>query len=51
MTLGAQDATATVAVKNIDVARKFYESTLGLKVSNTQQRGVVEFTSGSKRKA
>src|SRR6266849_10432509 len=31
--LGNNEATATIAVKDIGVARKFYENTLGLKAS------------------
>jgi catechol-2,3-dioxygenase len=49
MKLAEQDAAATVAVKDINVARKFYEGILGLQVSNTQQRGVVEYKSGGSK--
>src|SRR5918992_659387 len=44
-----QDAAATVAVKDINVAKKFYEGTLGLNVSNSEERGVVEYTSGNSK--
>ena len=44
--LSDHDAEATVAVKDLKVARKFYEGTLGLKVSNSQERGAVEYKSG-----
>jgi catechol 2,3-dioxygenase-like lactoylglutathione lyase family enzyme len=34
-TLGSKDAVATVAVKDLNRARKFYEGTLGLKPTGT----------------
>ena len=45
--LGAKDATATVAVKDLAVAKKFYEGSVGLKPLPTQQPEVVNYKSGS----
>lgn len=45
--LGARDATATIAVKDIDRARRFYEGTLGLKLVNTEEPDALVFKSGS----
>lgn len=44
--LGNTDAIATVAVKNIEAARKFYEGTLGLKQTGTEEPGVQGYKSG-----
>jgi catechol 2,3-dioxygenase-like lactoylglutathione lyase family enzyme len=44
--LADMDAIATVAVKDLNVAKKFYESTLGLKPGPTQQQGVLGYKSG-----
>jgi catechol 2,3-dioxygenase-like lactoylglutathione lyase family enzyme len=43
--LGDSDAMATIAVKDLERARKFYEGTLGLKRTGDQQ-GVLNFKSG-----
>ncbi|HLK91563.1 MAG TPA: DHA2 family efflux MFS transporter permease subunit [Polyangia bacterium] len=40
------DAIATVAVKDLAVARKFYEGTLGLKVTSAQGAEALTFESG-----
>ncbi|MGH7651366.1 MAG: VOC family protein [Gemmatimonadaceae bacterium] len=40
------EAVATVAVRNIDAARKFYEQTLGLRPTPGQEQGVVSYRSG-----
>lgn len=40
------DAIATIAVKNIEVARKFYEGTLGLKQTRSEETGVLGYKSG-----
>lgn len=40
------EAVATVAVKDIAVARKFYEGTLGLKLAPGQQKGTLALESG-----
>ena len=45
--LGDKDATATIGVKNLDVAKKFYEGTLGLKPTPTPEEGVQGYKSGS----
>jgi catechol 2,3-dioxygenase-like lactoylglutathione lyase family enzyme len=45
--LGDKDVIATVAVKDLDVARKFYEGKLGLKVTNAQGTEALTFQSGS----
>jgi catechol 2,3-dioxygenase-like lactoylglutathione lyase family enzyme len=44
--LGARDATATIAVKDIDRARRFYEDTLGLELVNAEE---LVFKSGSSK--
>lgn len=41
--LGDKNAFATIAVKDIDVARKFYEGTLGLKPSSRQEAGTLSY--------
>jgi catechol 2,3-dioxygenase-like lactoylglutathione lyase family enzyme len=45
--LGARDATATIAVKDIERARRFYEGTLGLKVVDAEEPDALVFKSGS----
>jgi catechol 2,3-dioxygenase-like lactoylglutathione lyase family enzyme len=46
--LGDTDALATIAVKDVAVARKFYEGTLGLKrVPTGEEPGVLGYRSGS----
>lgn len=44
--LGTRNAAATIAVKNIAVAEKFYGDTLGLKPGRSEEQGVREFRSG-----
>jgi catechol 2,3-dioxygenase-like lactoylglutathione lyase family enzyme len=44
--LGNTDAIATIAVKTLDTARKFYEGTLGLKAVGAEGDEVVIFKSG-----
>jgi len=44
--LGNTDAIATIAVRKIEAARKFYEGTLGLKPMPTQETGVQTYKSG-----
>ena len=41
------DAIATIAVKKIEPARKFYEGTLGLKPVPTEETGVQTYKSGN----
>lgn len=43
------DAVATIAVKDLGVARKFYEGTLGLEVEAAEEMGVLTCKSGSSR--
>jgi len=47
--LGEKDAIATIAVKDIAAARKFYEGTLGLSLSGSQEAGVLLYQSGKSR--
>jgi catechol 2,3-dioxygenase-like lactoylglutathione lyase family enzyme len=47
--LGNDDAIATIAVKDIEVAKKFYGDKLGLKVFDTEGPQVVTYKSGSSR--
>jgi catechol-2,3-dioxygenase len=41
-----KEIVATVAVKDLAVARKFYEGTLGLKVASTEGAEAITFESG-----
>jgi len=45
--LGDNDAMATIAVKNLNAARKFYEGKLGFKVVHTEGDQAVAYKSGS----
>ena len=45
--LNTNDAVATIAVKNIDVARNFYEGVLGLTPQPASEQGVMSFRTGS----
>jgi catechol 2,3-dioxygenase-like lactoylglutathione lyase family enzyme len=45
--LGDRDATATVAVKDVAAARKFYEEKLGLKPLPSQEKDVLSYKAGS----
>ena len=45
--LASTDAIATIAVKKIEPARKFYEGTLGLKPMPTEETGVQTYKSGN----
>jgi catechol 2,3-dioxygenase-like lactoylglutathione lyase family enzyme len=44
--LGDNDAIATIPVKDLAVAEKFYRKTLGLKPLKTEEEGVSRFQSG-----
>jgi catechol 2,3-dioxygenase-like lactoylglutathione lyase family enzyme len=44
--LGDKTAVATVAVKNIDRAKEFYEQTLGLELTDKQEPGALSYRSG-----
>jgi catechol 2,3-dioxygenase-like lactoylglutathione lyase family enzyme len=45
--LGDSDAIATIPVKNIDVARKFYQDKLGLMTGPSREKGVLTCKSGA----
>ena len=45
--LGNIDAMATVGVKDIKVARKFYEGTLGLQPIRSEEPSVASYKSGN----
>jgi catechol 2,3-dioxygenase-like lactoylglutathione lyase family enzyme len=45
--LGGKAAAATIAVKDLNKARKFYEGTLGLKPVNQQDSEAVSYQSGN----
>jgi len=45
--LGDNDAIATIPVRDIDVAREFYENTLGLMAGPSREEGVLSCKSGS----
>ena len=44
--LSKANAVATIAVKNLETARRFYHDTLGLKEARSEDKEVVVFTSG-----
>jgi len=44
--LSEANAVATIAVKNLETARKFYHDTLGLKEARSEENEVAVFTSG-----
>jgi catechol 2,3-dioxygenase-like lactoylglutathione lyase family enzyme len=44
--LGSKDAMATIAVKDLDVASRFYEGTLGLKRTATEGSEAIVYGSG-----
>jgi catechol 2,3-dioxygenase-like lactoylglutathione lyase family enzyme len=45
--LGGKDAAANLAVKNLEVAKKFYEGTLGLTPVGAQHHELIVFKSGA----
>jgi catechol 2,3-dioxygenase-like lactoylglutathione lyase family enzyme len=45
--LGDNEGMATIAVKNLAAARKFYEGTLGLKPVHTEGDQAVDYKSGN----
>jgi len=47
--LGNKDASANIAVRDLQTARKFYEGTLGLKPVATQGGELIVFRSGNSR--
>jgi catechol 2,3-dioxygenase-like lactoylglutathione lyase family enzyme len=44
--LGSKNAMATIAVKDLDVASRFYEGTLGLKRTATEGSEAIVYSSG-----
>jgi catechol-2,3-dioxygenase len=47
--LSEHDPSATIAVKDLAVAKRFYEDTLGLSVLSTQGEEAVTFSAGSSK--
>jgi catechol 2,3-dioxygenase-like lactoylglutathione lyase family enzyme len=47
--LGTHEATATIAVKDLDGARRFYEGTLGLSRANEENDEAVVYKTGGSR--
>ena len=47
--LGNSDAVATIAVKDIEVAKRFYEGKLGLKLVASEGPQVLTYKAGSSR--
>jgi catechol 2,3-dioxygenase-like lactoylglutathione lyase family enzyme len=47
--LASKDATATIAVKDLDNARKFYGGTLGLEPREVMEDEVAEYQAGGTR--
>ena len=45
--LGDIDAAANIAVKNLDIAKKFYEDTLGLKQVGAEGQELIVFRIGT----
>ena len=45
--LGDKEAVANIAVKNLEIAKKFYEETLGLTQIGAEDQEVIVFRSGS----
>jgi catechol 2,3-dioxygenase-like lactoylglutathione lyase family enzyme len=45
--LGNRDAVATIAIKDVEGARKFYEGKLGLKPEPSEERQVLVYKSGN----
>ena len=45
--LGGKDAAATIPVRDLKAAKKFYEGTLGLKQTDAQESEAVTYKSGS----
>jgi catechol 2,3-dioxygenase-like lactoylglutathione lyase family enzyme len=47
--LGDNDAIATIAVKNLPAAKRFYQDTLGLKPVDAEGKELIMFQSGQTR--
>lgn len=44
--LGAKEAMATVAVRDLEKAKKFYEGTLGLRLTDAQEEEALTYQAG-----
>jgi catechol 2,3-dioxygenase-like lactoylglutathione lyase family enzyme len=44
--LGDKEVIATIAVRNLDAAKRFYEGKVGLKLADVQEEGTVSYQSG-----
>lgn len=49
MSLGNHDAIVTLAVRDIGVAKKFYEETLGLRPTGQQEEGTLSYQTAKSR--
>lgn len=47
--LGDKDAAANIAVRNLEIAKKFYEDTLGLTQVGAEGQEVIVFNSGNSK--
>lgn len=47
--LGGKDAAATIPVKDIKAAKRFYEGTLGLKLDNADEPEALVYKAGSSK--
>jgi len=47
--LSGKEAMATVAVRDLKAAKRFYEDTVGLELVATQEEGALTYQSGSSR--
>ena len=44
--LGDKEVVATIAVRNLEAAKRFYEGKVGLKLADAQEEGTVSYKSG-----
>jgi catechol 2,3-dioxygenase-like lactoylglutathione lyase family enzyme len=44
--LGDKDVMATIAVKNLDAAKRFYGGKIGLELADAQEAGTVSYRTG-----
>ena len=49
LALGSKNAVATIAVKDLEKARKFYEEKLGLRIADTEAEEVAIYQTGDSR--
>ena len=47
--LGAKEAMATVAVRDLNAAKRFYEGTLGLKLTESQEQEALTYAVGGSK--